>query len=114
MVLDSSFAASFNKRAGIPYCTVALVDFILSNSFCTKLEDSSSRTKSCLTLGVKTFGIEQRLKWLHKALAIGVKKPLKPEAVRSSLLEGTDLIFFGNILICNVCHIAFGSCSSAS
>ena len=68
-------------------------------------------TKSCLTLGVKTFGratVEQRLKWLHKALAIEVKKPLKLEAVRPSLLiEGTDLIFFGKIL-CNVATSPLG------
>ena len=59
-------------------------------------------TKSCLTLGVKTCGREQRLKWLRKALAIEVKKSLKLEAVRPPLLEGSDLIFFGKILICSV------------
>ena len=59
----------------------------MSNSFKTKLEDTSSRTKSCLTPGVKTFGREQRSKWLHKVLAIDVKNLLKLAAFRPSLLE---------------------------
>ena len=35
--------------------------------------------------------VEQRLKWLHKVLAIEVEKQLKLEAVRPSLHEGTWL-----------------------
>ena len=44
------------------------------------------------------FGRGQRLKWLHKVLAIEVNKQLQLEAVGPSLREGTNLIFFGTIL----------------
>ena len=82
MVLDSSFATSFNNRAGIPSWLSSSFSWLHFEQFSLYKTGGHFWTKSCLTLGVKTCGREQRLKWLRKALSIEVKKPLKLEAVR--------------------------------
>ena len=96
MVLDSSFATSFNNRAGIPSWLSSSFSWLHFEQFSLYKTGGHFWTKSCLTLGVKTCGREQRLKWLRKALAIEVKKPLKLEAGRPSLLEGHRFDFFRN------------------